>query len=92
MTDHPDLDAAGERAARTLAKGLDFVPRSILADPYAFAVRFMQWLVDDHWRRVEPVIGPMPADHRPGGPEAYERGGALARKLLAEKTTPKDDQ
>ena len=53
MTDRPDLDAAGERAARTLAKGLDFVPRSILADPYAFALRFMQWLDSEGWRHID---------------------------------------
>lgn len=50
----PDLDRDGEQAARDLANALAFVPTSILADPYAWAVRQMQRLVADHWRRVPP--------------------------------------
>jgi hypothetical protein len=78
----PDLNPDAERAARVLAKGLEHVPATFLADPYAFAVRYVQWLIADYWRRIEPVSGPLPADHAPPRPDTYPRGAARARAAL----------
>lgn len=79
----PTLDHHGERAARELAKGLDFVPRSILADPYALALRFMQWLADDHWRRIPPPPSVITATRTGAPPEAHADELDAARKACA---------
>jgi hypothetical protein len=81
----PTLDRHGERAARELAQGLDFVPRSILADPYAFAVRYVQWLITEHWRYIEP---PLPIQQQLGRADPPNEEWRRAKEALTRKDHP----
>ena len=83
MTDY-QADAR-DRAARELARRLEHV--AALADPLAFARAFIRDMTAaGHWRYVPPTPGIKPAAKNP---DAYDRGGALARDLLnIRKDTP----
>lgn len=88
MTDHPDLDRHGERAAAELAKRLE--PITTLKDPYAFAIRFIQDLITEHWRHVEP---PAPLAHAGTGapPEAHADELDAVRRRCAEASRARQE-
>lgn len=83
MTDHPTLDTYGERAARELARRLEhIVPPTLLADPYAFAVRFVQDLITEHWRYVPP---PVPIQQQIGRADPPNEEWRRAKEALTRK-------
>jgi hypothetical protein len=77
----PDFDAAKDRAARELARRLEHV--TTLQDPLTWARQFIEDMTaPGAWRYVPAPPAIKPAQPNP---DAYERGGALARELLERK-------
>lgn len=81
----PQLDRHGERAARELANRLQHVPPVYLADPYAFALRFIQDLIVENWRYIPPPLDAI-TSRRSGDPPNEEFRAAKA-DLLTRKDT-----
>jgi hypothetical protein len=81
----PQLDHHGERAARELASRLNHIPPAYLADPYAFALRFIQDLIVEHWRHIPPPLDLISSRRRVDPETAAEvarRGAELVRREL----------
>jgi hypothetical protein len=71
-------EEARERAAQELAKRVAAI--AAITDPLAWARSFMRDMTAaGNWRYVPPAPGIKPTV---ANPEAYDRGGALARDLL----------
>lgn len=80
-----DQERAKEQAIRELASWL--APVTNLRDPEAGARKFMDWLQEHYWRHMPPAPGITPPAPNP---DAYDRGGALARDLLNIRKDPTD--
>ena len=79
-----DQELARDRAIRELARRLEhIVPASLLADPHAFARQFIHDMTEANTRGAWRYIPTSPGITPPTpNPDAYERGGELARDLL----------